>query len=243
MCTQDRFESTLFCTNTMAASLPSGSFKLNYGLTATRDMDFIYIDGKTFENKDRLKALGAKWVPELKAWMCGADTDLSSLYLPAAAAAPAAGGAGAEAAHCGAAPRGAGGADPEAAPRKKITLKRSLPREELNMGLKAILSPDAVYIKGHTYENRALLGSLGGRWDAFEKAYVFPAGFDLTPLRVPAGEDPIRIPVPEPKPWWFCGHPRARIVALDTMSHTCPDCPQSDDFYDFYVRGKLYRGD
>ena len=227
MCTQDRFESTLFCTNTMAASLPSGSFKLNYGLVATYDEDFIYIDGKTFENKDRLKALGAKWVPELKAWMCGADTDLSSLHAPAAAAA-AVGGAD-------------GGAAAAAAPRKKITLKRSLPREELNFGLFAILSHDTIYVKGLTRENRARLDSLGGRWDEFEKAYVFPAGFDLTPLRVPAGERRIDIPVPEPKPHWFCGHKTARIVDLHRMFHTCDECPQSDMYYNFYVRGCLRR--
>ena len=214
----------------MAVSFPS-VVKLNYGLVATYDEDFIYIDGKTFENKDRLKALGAKWVPELKAWMCGATTDLSSLQLPVvAAAAPAAvGGAGAEPA--------------AAAPRKKITLKRSLQREELNMGLKAIHSPDAVYIKGLTYENRVRLDSLGGRWDEFEKAYVFPAGFDLTPLRVPAGEEPTRIPGPDPKPWWFCGHKTARITDIHRMHHSCSECKSSDEYYNFYVRGTLYRGD
>jgi hypothetical protein len=225
------------------ASLPSAAaaadgtapvvIKLKYGLQATYDDDFIYIDGATFPNKDRLKALGAKWVPDLKTWMCGADTDLSSLQLPASVSGVV-GGAGAAAA--------AALAEPPAL-RKKITLIRKLPREELNFGLKAILSPDSVFIKGLTYENRERLTALGGRWDDFEKAYVFPTGFDLTPLRVPAGVKPTSIPVPSPKPWWFCGHENARIVNMARMSHTCPDCPSSNPFYsDFYVRGALYSG-
>ena len=204
--------------------------KLKYGLQATYDDDFIYIDGATFPNKDRLKALGAKWVPELKSWMCGGDTDLSSLHIPTAVPAPAVGGAGA-------------GAADEPCKKKKITLSRKLPRDELNFGLKAITCPDAVFIKGLTYENRERLTALGGRWDAFEKAYVFPISFDLSPLRVPAGVKPTPIPVPSPKPWWFCGHENARIIDLGRMTHTCPDCPNSNPFYsDFYLRGALYSG-
>ncbi len=55
---------------------------LNYGLLATTTPEFIEITGRTFDSKERLKALGAKWAPEKKAWTLPLDSDLSSLALP-----------------------------------------------------------------------------------------------------------------------------------------------------------------
>jgi hypothetical protein len=288
---------------TAAAYAAAGitTFDLNFGLHATVDNDLVFIDGKTYESKDKLRALGAKWVPECKTWMIGSDVDLTSLLHPpvatpvapiATASAPAAMG-------------GAGGGDPG----KKRTLKRSLKREALDFGLKAIFDVDAIYVKGETYENMDRLKKLGGVWNKHESAYEFPADFDLTALREPAGVHstldfalraisgsdavyvkgslfennarlqalggvykkdlnayvfpadfnltplrirhgitPTPIPVPNPKPWWFCGHERARITNLHKMHHDCPDCPSSLYYkdtlgYTSYVRGALYTGD
>jgi hypothetical protein len=205
--------------------------ELNFGLVATVDDDFVFIDGNTFANKDRLKALGAKWVPAMKSWMLGSDVDLTPLYKPAVAAAATA-----------AAAAGGAGAEAPATPLKKKSLSRKLPRETLNFGLKAIIGPDCVYIKGLTFENKRMLESLGATWSKFEHAYILPAGFDLTPLRVPDGEEPIRIPVPEPKPYWFCGHKSARIVCLQNKSHTCSECAASSNGGRFFVRGSHYTG-
>jgi hypothetical protein len=49
------------------------------GLVADFYPDGILISGKTFENKDALKALGAVWSPPLKKWKLPLETDLSSL--------------------------------------------------------------------------------------------------------------------------------------------------------------------
>lgn len=55
---------------------------LNYGLLATATTDSIQITGRTFDSKERLKALGAKWNAENKVWVLPLGTDLSSLALP-----------------------------------------------------------------------------------------------------------------------------------------------------------------
>jgi hypothetical protein len=60
--------------------------QLNYGLLATTTSEFIEITGRTFDSKERLKALGAKWVPEKKAWTLPLGSDLSSLALPSVSA-------------------------------------------------------------------------------------------------------------------------------------------------------------
>ena len=56
--------------------------QLKYGLVAKTTPDSIEITGRTFDSKDRLKALGAKWNAEKKAWVLSRDADLSSLELP-----------------------------------------------------------------------------------------------------------------------------------------------------------------
>lgn len=58
------------------------SVVLNYGLLATTTAESIEISGRTFDSKERLKALGAKWNAEKKAWLLPLGTDLSSLALP-----------------------------------------------------------------------------------------------------------------------------------------------------------------
>jgi hypothetical protein len=58
------------------------SVQLNYGLLATTTSEAIMITGRTFDSKDRLKSLGAKWNAEAKAWLLPITTDLSSLALP-----------------------------------------------------------------------------------------------------------------------------------------------------------------
>jgi hypothetical protein len=55
---------------------------LNFGLLATTTTESIEITGYTFDSKERLKALGAKWNAEKKAWALPLGTDLSSLALP-----------------------------------------------------------------------------------------------------------------------------------------------------------------
>lgn len=58
------------------------STTLNYGLVAKTTADSIEITGRTFDSKDRLKALGAKWNADKKAWLLPLGTDLSSLEVP-----------------------------------------------------------------------------------------------------------------------------------------------------------------
>lgn len=55
---------------------------LNYGLVAKTTSEFIEITGRTFDSKDRLKALGAKWNAEKKAWLLPLGCDMSSLQPP-----------------------------------------------------------------------------------------------------------------------------------------------------------------
>jgi hypothetical protein len=55
---------------------------LNYGLLATATTESIQITGRTFDSKDRLKALGAKWKADTKAWVLPLGTDLTSLLPP-----------------------------------------------------------------------------------------------------------------------------------------------------------------
>jgi hypothetical protein len=298
------YKMTSFPSYTTAAAYAAAgitSFDLNFGLHATVDDDLVFIDGKTYESKDKLRALGAKWIPELKTWMIASDTDLTPLLRPSSAAPVAA--------TVAPAPAAMGGAGGGAEPGKKRTLKRSLKREVLDFDLKAIFDVDAIYVKGETYANMDRLKKLGGVWNTHEKAYVFPPDFDLTPLREPAGVHcaldfalraisgkdavyvkgalfennarlkalggaykkdlnayvfpadfdlaplkirpdvkPTPIPVPTPRPWWFCGHERARITNLHKMYHDCPDCPSSLYYkdtlgYTSYVRGSLYTGD
>jgi hypothetical protein len=49
------------------------------GLVAEFYPDGVLISGRTFDNKDAIKALGASWSPPLKKWKLPLDVDLSSL--------------------------------------------------------------------------------------------------------------------------------------------------------------------
>ena len=55
---------------------------LAFGLRATTTCEGIEVSGKTFDSKDRLKALGAKWKAETKVWVLPLGTDISSLMPP-----------------------------------------------------------------------------------------------------------------------------------------------------------------
>lgn len=56
---------------------------LAFGLFLTRTPEGLEVTGKTYDNKERLKALGAKWNSERKVWVLPLDADISSLaYVP-----------------------------------------------------------------------------------------------------------------------------------------------------------------
>jgi hypothetical protein len=55
---------------------------LAFGLFLKRTPEGLEVTGKTYDSKDRLKALGAKWNAEKKAWVLPLEADLSSLALP-----------------------------------------------------------------------------------------------------------------------------------------------------------------
>lgn len=52
---------------------------LAFGLFASTTPEGIEISGKTFDNRERLKLLGAKWNKETKVWVLPLTTDLHSL--------------------------------------------------------------------------------------------------------------------------------------------------------------------
>jgi hypothetical protein len=56
--------------------------KLINGLFATEKAGQHYISGNTFNNKDYLKSLGAKWSPDDKMWLLPAGTDIKPLLAP-----------------------------------------------------------------------------------------------------------------------------------------------------------------
>lgn len=60
----------------------TSSETLRYGLLLFKQSDCFEIKGQTYDNRDLLKSLGAKWNPERKAWILPLTTDLSSLKLP-----------------------------------------------------------------------------------------------------------------------------------------------------------------
>ena len=56
--------------------------QLKHSLKAERTEDGIIITGRTFDAKEMLKGMGARWHPERKAWVLPPDTDLTDLKLP-----------------------------------------------------------------------------------------------------------------------------------------------------------------
>lgn len=52
------------------------------GLVAEKTHEGISIRGNTYQHRELLKSLGAKWTPSEKAWKLPAGTDLSSLTPP-----------------------------------------------------------------------------------------------------------------------------------------------------------------
>jgi len=59
------------------------------GLKIIATLNGLLISGKTYDVKEQLKALGGVWQPEEKSWLLPSDTDLSTIIVPAPAAAPA----------------------------------------------------------------------------------------------------------------------------------------------------------
>lgn len=66
----------------LVSNVKMATVTLNYGLVAKTTPESIEITGQTFHSKDRLKALGAKWNAEKKAWVLPLGSDLSSLEVP-----------------------------------------------------------------------------------------------------------------------------------------------------------------
>jgi hypothetical protein len=57
--------------------------RLAFGLFAQKTSEGLELSGRTFDNKDRLKALGARWNPDKKVWVLPLEADLGSLaYVP-----------------------------------------------------------------------------------------------------------------------------------------------------------------
>ena len=204
---------------------------LNFGLVATVDDDFVFIEGNTFANKDRLIALGAKWVPEMKAWMLGADVDLSSLELPAAVVAVGGGAA--------AAVGGAAAAAPVTPTIGKITITPS------DDGL--------IYLGGETFPLRDQIKAHGGKWNAGRKLWTLPAETSLDFLTTPPAREK---PKPKARVEWtreewqvwisdYRRHNRGRVVrccehavdAGDMYGPSVYNCPRHGE-----TRGS-YTGD
>lgn len=66
----------------LVSNVKMATVALNYGLVAKTTTEAIEITGRTFDSKERLKALGAKWNAEKKTWVLPLGTDLSSLEVP-----------------------------------------------------------------------------------------------------------------------------------------------------------------
>ena len=52
------------------------------GLLATEKVSQFYISGNTFDNKDMLKSMGAKWSADNKMWVLPAGTNITPLLAP-----------------------------------------------------------------------------------------------------------------------------------------------------------------
>jgi hypothetical protein len=56
--------------------------QLKHSLKAETTDEGIVITGRTFDAKEMLKQMGARWNPEKKAWVLPVGTDLTDLILP-----------------------------------------------------------------------------------------------------------------------------------------------------------------
>jgi hypothetical protein len=60
----------------------SSTFTLKYGLIATRIGNQYYIQGNTYNNRDLLKSMGAKWSSVDRMWLLSTDTDIGMIRRP-----------------------------------------------------------------------------------------------------------------------------------------------------------------
>ena len=136
--------------------------------------------------------------------------------------------------------------------------------EALINDLKAEVLPAGIFIRGNTFSYKEQLKERGAKWNATEKAWVFPVGMDISFLRPPPPPPPpawvccskaIKINFrdktvicnehhPEgSRPWWLCGHKNAR--SLGYHHYACADCPgaRPEDGEIYFLRGCLHTGD
>lgn len=123
--------------------------------------------------------------------------------------------------------------------------------EQLKHSLKAERTDEGIVITGRTFDSKDLLKGMGARWNPERKAWVLPVDTDLSDLRLPPPEKKPRVkkePVEQPKPWWFCGCPGARIVSMKSQMHSCQACTTRMNPHDptrgtCFLRGSPYRQD
>jgi hypothetical protein len=140
--------------------------------------------------------------------------------------------------------------------------------ELLGYGLTATIVADKILITGNTFKNKDRLRECGGKWDAEEKAWVFPRTFDLTPLREPPSLHTIPSIIPwvccraatsidvrektyvcrthcpaGKKPVWCCSHETARIISTKRKMYSCTECPTPDPRHHIFINGSLHTGD
>ena len=123
---------------------------------------------------------------------------------------------------------------------------------KLKYSLNAETTDEGIVITGRTFDAKEILKGMGARWNAEMKAWVLPPDTDLTDLKLPPPEKKPRVkkePVEQPKPWWFCGCPGARIISMKSQMHSCQACTDRiNGYYDpcrgtSFVRGSAYRQD
>ena len=140
--------------------------------------------------------------------------------------------------------------------------------EALAYGLIATTTADGISITGKTFANKDRLRQCGATWKPAKKAWVFPLGFDLTPLRDPPSLD--KMPSIYPwvccraatelnfaeetyvcathcpagtKPRWCCRHASARIISTKRKMYSCKECPSRDPTEHIFINGTLHTGD
>lgn len=112
--------------------------------------------------------------------------------------------------------------------------------ETLAKGLFMKQTPEGLEISGKTYDNRDLLKSLGGKWNAEKKVWVLPLTANVELLRQPP-PPPAPAPVPRPVPrqkvfrTWICGNKKAKLDPYNPqgpMIWVCSCCPTYKSDYD-----------
>ena len=130
---------------------------------------------------------------------------------------------------------------------------------EINVGLLAKTTPMGIELSGfNTYHCKDTIKSMGGKWQPGNKSWLLPLDAMLKPLMPVLPEwvccnkarnldhrnKTLSCTQHYPRgkhPWWFCGHPDARIMNLQLQTHTCRTCAGPDSYGCSYVKGMNYR--